>query len=243
MITTDGLTKRFRHGVAVDELTVEIRPGRVTGFLGPNGAGKTTTIRMILGLATPSSGSALVAGQAYRDLREPLRVVGSMLDASSVHGGRSARAHLTWMAASNRIGPRRIEQVLEQTGLSDVADRRVMTYSLGMRQRLGIAAALLGDPEVLVLDEPVNGLDPEGIRWIRRLLRSLAHDGRTVLLSSHLITEMAQTADHLLVIGHGRMLADVSVETLTEGGQSLEDAYFALTDGAAEFGASTSESA
>jgi ABC-2 type transport system ATP-binding protein len=243
MITTDRLTKRFRRTVAVDALTIEVRPGRVTGFLGPNGAGKTTTIRMLLGLDTPSGGSALVAGHAYRTLSRPLHVVGSLLDASAVHGGRTARAHLTWVAASNQISPRRIGQVLEQTGLSDVAHRRVATYSLGMRQRLGIAVALLGDPAILVLDEPVNGLDPEGIRWIRRLMRSLADEGRTVLLSSHLITEMEQAADHLLIIGRGRLIADVGVSTLTAGGRSLEQAYFALTEGSAEFGSCTSESA
>jgi ABC-2 type transport system ATP-binding protein len=239
MITTDHLSKRFRRTLAVDDLTVEVRPGRVTGFLGPNGAGKTTTIRMLLGLDTPSTGTALLAGHAYRDLTHPLRVVGSLLDASAVHGGRTARAHLAWVAASNRLASRRIGEVLERTGLSDVADRRVATFSLGMRQRLGIAVALLGDPAVLVLDEPVNGLDPEGIRWIRRLMRSLADEGRTVLLSSHLITEMEQTADHLLVIGRGRLIADVGVAELTAGGQSLEDAYFALTEGSVQFGSRT----
>ena len=243
MITTDRLTKRFRHTTAVDQLTVDVRPGRVTGFLGPNGAGKTTTIRLLLGLDTPSSGTALIDGRPYRTHPQPLRVVGALLDASAVHGGRTARAHLTWVAASNQLAPRRIGHVLDQTGLSDVAHRRVKTFSLGMRQRLGIAVALLGDPAVLVLDEPVNGLDPEGIRWIRKLLRSLADEGRTVLLSSHLISEMAQTADHLLVIGRGRLVADVAVSDLTSGGQSLEEAYFALTDGIVEFASRTSESA
>ncbi|MGF7239311.1 MAG: ABC transporter ATP-binding protein [Frankia sp.] len=210
MIKADVLTKRFGPAVAVDRLSFEVRPGRVTGFLGPNGAGKSTTIRMILGLDTPTGGRALVAGSHYRSLHRPLREVGSLLDAAAPHGGRTARDHLAWLAATNDIPSSRTSQVLERTGLTAVARKRIRGFSLGMKQRLGIAAALLGDPPVLILDEPVNGLDPEGIHWIRTLLRSMAGEGRTVLVSSHLMSEMALTADHLLVIGRGRLLADTS---------------------------------
>ncbi|MGW2420828.1 ABC transporter ATP-binding protein [Streptomyces sp. NPDC001709] len=210
-IDVRDLTKEFGGRRAVDQLTFSVRPGRVTGFLGPNGAGKSTTMRLVLGLDRPTSGTAGIGGQAYADLREPLRRVGALLDARAAHGSRSARDHLRALAASNRIPHRRVDAVLEETGLAQVARRRVRTYSLGMRQRLGIAAALLGDPEVILLDEPANGLDPEGIVWIRKLLRRLAGEGRTVLVSSHLMGETAVFADHLVILGRGRLLADTPV--------------------------------
>ena len=186
--------------------------GRVTGFLGPNGAGKSTTMRLIVGLDAPSSGRITVNGRSYHDRRFPLHEVGALLEAKAIHPSRSARNHLRWLAQSNGISAGRVDEVLEQVGISAVARKRAGTFSLGMSQRLGIAAALLGDPEVLLLDEPVNGLDPEGIQWVRRLLRSLASEGRTVFVSSHLMSEMALTADHLIVIGKGRLIADASVE-------------------------------
>ncbi|QWB27026.1 MULTISPECIES: ATP-binding cassette domain-containing protein [Streptomyces] len=207
-IDVQYLTKEFGTKRAVDDLTFRVLPGRVTGFLGPNGAGKSTTMRLVLGLDRPTAGSATLGGRAYPALREPLRHVGALLDAQAAHGSRTARGHLRVLAASNRIPDRRVDEVLEETGLASVARRRVRTYSLGMRQRLGIAAALLGDPEVVMLDEPSNGLDPEGIVWIRRLLRRLAGEGRTVLVSSHLMNETASFADHLVVLGRGRLLAD-----------------------------------
>jgi ABC-2 type transport system ATP-binding protein len=212
MIEARHLTKRYGHTVAVDEASFVVRPGRVTGFLGPNGAGKSTTMRMILGLDTPTSGSALVNGQPYRELPDPLRSVGALLDATAIVGGRSAAHHLLWLADSNGISRRRVSEVLDIAGLSDVAGKRVGTFSLGMNQRLGIAAALLGDPDTVLFDEPINGLDPDGIVWIRNLMKSLAAQGRTVFLSSHLMSEMAQTADHLLVIGRGRVIADASTD-------------------------------
>jgi len=215
VIELRGLTKHFGTTAAVDDLTFTVRPGVVTGFLGPNGAGKTTTMRMILGLAVPTSGSALVAGRRYAELPSPLREVGALLDARAAHGSRTARDHLLCLARGNGIAPRRVEELLERVGLEHVARRRVGAFSLGMSQRLGIAAALLGDPGVLLFDEPVNGLDPEGIRWIRHLMRDLAAEGRTVLVSSHLMTEMSLTADHLLVIGRGRLIADSGVEEFT----------------------------
>ncbi|MZF83699.1 ATP-binding cassette domain-containing protein [Streptomyces sp. SID5643] len=202
------LTKEFGGRRAVDRLTFRVHPGRVTGFLGPNGAGKSTTMRLVLGLDRPTAGSASIGGRPYPALREPLRHVGALLDAQAAHGSRTARDHLRVLAASNRIPDRRVDEVLQETGLAPVARRRVRTYSLGMRQRLGIAAALLGDPEVVMLDEPSNGLDPEGIVWIRTLLRRLAGEGRTVLVSSHLMNETASFADHLVVLGRGRLLAD-----------------------------------
>jgi ABC-2 type transport system ATP-binding protein len=207
-IDVKDLTKEFGDRRAVDRLTFHVLPGRVTGFLGPNGAGKSTTMRLVLGLDRPTAGSATIGGRPYPELREPLRHVGALLDAQAAHGSRTARDHLRVMAASNRIPDRRVDEVLEETGLASVARRRVRTYSLGMRQRLGIAAALLGDPEVVMLDEPSNGLDPEGIVWIRQLLRRLAGEGRTVLVSSHLMNETASFADHLVVLGRGRLLAD-----------------------------------
>ncbi|MDO0931331.1 ABC transporter ATP-binding protein [Streptomyces sp. DG2A-72] len=207
-IEVQALTKEFGTRRAVDRLTFRVLPGRVTGFLGPNGAGKSTTMRLVLGLDRPTSGTATVGGRAYATFREPLRHVGALLDAQAAHGSRTGRDHLRTLAASNRIPSSRVDEVLEETGLASVARRRVRTYSLGMRQRLGIAAALLGDPEVVMLDEPSNGLDPEGIIWIRRLLRRLAGEGRTVLVSSHLMNETASFADHLVVLGRGRLLAD-----------------------------------
>ncbi|MFF7607416.1 ATP-binding cassette domain-containing protein [Streptomyces parvulus] len=208
-IDVRNLTKEYGTRRAVDDLTFTVRPGRVTGFLGPNGAGKSTTMRLVLGLDRPTSGTATVGGRPYTALAEPLRHVGALLDADAAHGSRTARDHLRVLAASNRLPARRVDEVLEQTGIAPVARRRVRTYSLGMRQRLGIAAALLGDPEVVMLDEPSNGLDPEGIIWIRELLRRLAAEGRTVLVSSHLMNETASFADHLVVLGRGRLLADL----------------------------------
>ncbi|WP_328954064.1 ABC transporter ATP-binding protein [Kitasatospora purpeofusca] len=208
MIKVEGLTKEYGGVRVVDGLDFEVAPGVVTGFLGPNGAGKSTTMRLILGLDRPTAGRALVDGRPYAELDRPLRRVGALLDAQALHGGRTARGHLRWLAASNGLPDRRVDEVLDRVGLTGAAGRRIRGFSLGMRQRLGVAAALLGDPPVLMLDEPVNGLDPEGIRWIRTLLRGLAAEGRAVLVSSHLMTEMALTADHLVVIGRGRLLAD-----------------------------------
>jgi ABC-2 type transport system ATP-binding protein len=209
MIEVEDLTKRYGATLAVDHLTFTVPPGVVTGFLGPNGAGKSTTMRMILGLDRPTAGRALIAGQRYAALKSPLHQVGALLDAKDVHPGRTARAHLTALAVSNGIPTRRVGEVLELTGLSAVARKRIRGFSLGMSQRLGIAATLLGDPDVLMFDEPVNGLDPEGIVWIRTFMRAMAAEGRTVFVSSHLMSEMALTADHLIVIGRGRLLADL----------------------------------
>lgn len=214
MIDTDRLTKVYGPKRAVDEITFRVRPGRVTGFLGPNGAGKSTTMRMLVGLDRPTSGHSTLNGKRYRDCTAPLREVGVLLDARSVHPGRSARQHLKAVAATHRIPQRRVTEVLGLAGLEDVADKRAGTFSLGMGQRLGMAVALLGDPRTLILDEPINGLDPEGVRWIRSLLRSFADEGRTILLSSHLMSEMAQTADHLIVLGQGRIVADDSVQAI-----------------------------
>ncbi len=211
MIEVNGLTKHFGSTHAVEDLTFSVRPGQVTGFLGPNGAGKSTTMRMILGLDTPTAGSALIQGKPYRELSHPLRTVGALLDARWVHPNRSARAHLQWMAASNGIPRRRVDEVLHLVGLTEVAGKKAGGFSLGMSQRLGLAGALLGDPPVLLFDEPVNGLDPEGILWIRRFMQRLAAEGRTVLVSSHLLSEMSQTAEHLVVIGRGRLIADTTV--------------------------------
>ncbi|GAA3982703.1 ABC transporter ATP-binding protein [Thermobifida alba] len=218
MIRVRGLTKRYGATTAVDRLDFDVHPGVVTGFLGPNGAGKSTTMRMILGLDTPTAGTATVNGRRYRDLPAPTREVGALLDPGAAHPGRTARAHLLWLARGAGLPRRRVEEVLDLVGLASAAHRRVGGFSLGMRQRLGIAAALLGDPGVLLFDEPVNGLDPEGIRWIRGLLRDLAAEGRTVLVSSHLMSEMQATADHVLVIGRGRLIADVGVAELTARG-------------------------
>lgn len=211
MMEVSGLTKRYGAGTVVDDLTFAVEAGQVTGFLGPNGAGKTTTMRMIVGLAAPDRGRVTVGGRRYANLPVPLTEVGALLDAGALHGGRTARDHLLALAVSNGLPRRRVGEVLARTGLEQVAGRRAGEFSLGMRQRLGIAAALLGDPRVLIFDEPVNGLDPEGIRWVRRLMRTLAGEGRAVLVSSHLMSEMAQTADHLVVIGRGKLIADTSM--------------------------------
>ena len=211
MIEARGLSKRYGDKLAVDDVTFTVRPGLVTGFLGPNGAGKSTTMRMILGLDAPTSGSVTVNGKPFSEHRRPLHEVGALLEARAVHTGRSARNHLLVMAATTGVSRRRVEEVIEMVGLTGVADRRVGAFSLGMGQRLGIASALLGDPRTLILDEPVNGLDPDGVRWIRHLLRGLADQGRTVFLSSHLMSEMALTADHVIVVGQGRLLRDQSM--------------------------------
>jgi ABC-2 type transport system ATP-binding protein len=216
VIELERLTKRFGRVTAVDDLSFVVRPGQVTGFLGPNGAGKTTTMRIILGLDAPTSGTALVDGRRYQQVVRPLRHVGALLDATALHGGRTAYDHLLSLARSNHIGASRVAQVLELAGLTAMAKHRVGTFSLGMKQRLGIAAALLGEPQVLMFDEPVNGLDADGVRWIRLLLRRLATDGHTVLVSSHLMSEMAQTADRLIIIGRGRLLADTPTDKLTK---------------------------
>jgi ABC-2 type transport system ATP-binding protein len=217
MIEARGLTKSYGDKVAVDGLSFTVRPGMVTGFLGPNGAGKSTTMRMIMGLDRPTAGSVTVNGRRYSDLAAPLHEVGALLEARAVHTGRSARNHLLALAATHGIGARRVDEVIDLVGLAEVARKRVKSFSLGMGQRLGIAAALLADPATVVLDEPVNGLDPEGVRWIRNLLRGLAAEGRTVLVSSHLMSEMALTADHLLIVGRGRVLADVSMGEFMRG--------------------------
>jgi ABC-2 type transport system ATP-binding protein len=211
MIEARGLTKRYGDTTAVDDLSFRVEPGRITGFLGPNGAGKTTTMRMILGLDRPSAGTVTINGRPFAQAPHPMREVGALLDARAVHGGRSAHSHLLCLAQTNNLPKRRVAEVLELTGLSQVARKRSRGFSLGMGQRLGIAAALLGDPAILMFDEPVNGLDPEGIRWIRTLMKALAAEGRTVLVSSHLMSEMENTADHLIVIGRGRLIADCTV--------------------------------
>jgi len=212
MIEVRELTKRFGEKVAVDHLSFTVEPGRVTGFLGPNGAGKSTTMRLVLGLDHPNSGTATINGKPYRELEQPLRTVGALLEAKSVHGGRSARNHLRFLAQTQGLPDSRVEEMLSLVGLREVADKRAGSFSLGMSQRLGIAAALLGDPEVLLLDEPVNGLDPEGVLWIRNLMKQLAAQGRTILVSSHLMNEMAVTADYLIVIGRGRLITESTTE-------------------------------
>ncbi|MFC0505155.1 ABC transporter ATP-binding protein [Micromonospora costi] len=216
MILVRKLTKRYGQTLALDNLSFEVRPGAVTGFLGPNGAGKSTALRIILGLHHPTSGEALIGGRRYDRIRHPMREVGAVLDANAAHPGRSAVHHLACLARSNRIGRARVRAVLDQVGLADVAHKRVGGFSLGMRQRLGIAAALLGDPAVVLLDEPINGLDATGIRWIRSALRTLAAEGRTVLLSSHLMSEMALTVDDVLIIGRGRLLAETSMTEMRD---------------------------
>jgi ABC-2 type transport system ATP-binding protein len=223
MIEVRDLTKRFGNKVAVDHLSFSVEPGRVTGFLGPNGAGKSTTMRVILGLDHPTGGSATISGRPYAKLANPLRTVGALLEAKSVHGGRSARNHLLFLAQTQGLPASRVDEMLDLVGLRDVAGKRSRSYSLGMSQRLGVAAALLGDPQVLLLDEPVNGLDPEGVLWIRNLMKHLASQGKTVLVSSHLMNEMAVTADHLVVIGRGRLLAAApTAEVVARGsGQSV----------------------
>jgi ABC-2 type transport system ATP-binding protein len=222
MIEIDHLTKRYGDKVAVEDLSFTVKPGIVTGFLGPNGAGKSTTMRVILGLDRPTSGTATVNGKPYRDLPAPLHEIGALLEARAIHTGRSAYHHLVAMAQTHGIGRARVQEVIELVGLSEVAGKRAGGFSLGMGQRLGIAAALLGDPATLILDEPANGLDPEGILWIRNLLKGLAAEGRTVFLSSHLMAEMAQTAEHLVVIGRGRLIADTTVSEIVA--QASQDA-------------------
>jgi ABC-2 type transport system ATP-binding protein len=229
MLLIEQLVKRHGSRTVLDRIGFEARPGRVTAFLGPNGAGKSSTLRILLGLDRADGGRALVGGRPYRRLRDPLRTVGSMLDGSGAHRSRTARDHLAWVARSNGIPRRRVGEVLEQVGLADAGRVRVGRYSLGMGQRLGLAAALLGRPEALVLDEPVNGLDPEGIRWIRGLLRGHADGGGTVLLSSHLMSEVAGIADDLVVISGGRIAAAGTLDEVTAGHASLEDAFFAVT--------------
>ncbi|MFE7326242.1 ABC transporter ATP-binding protein [Streptomyces sp. NPDC057565] len=213
-VEVTGLRKRYGPTTALDGMTFTVRPGQVTGFVGPNGAGKSTTMRVILGLDTPDEGTALIGGQPYRNLRNPLNHIGALLDAAALQPGRTARNHLLWLAHSQGLGARRVDDVIEQAGLGPVAGRRTAGFSLGMRQRLGIAAALLGDPPVIMLDEPFNGLDPEGIVWMRDFQRALAAQGRAVLLSSHLMSELQDTADHLVVVGRGRVIADTSVREL-----------------------------
>lgn len=231
MIEAAGLTKRFGSKLAVDDLSFSVRPGVVTGFLGPNGAGKSTTMRMLLGLDRPTAGGCTVNGRKYVEHRAPMCEVGALLEARAIHTGRSARNHLLALAASNGIGKHRVHEVIELVGLDSVAGKRAGGFSLGMGQRLGIATALLGDPATLILDEPVNGLDPEGILWIRTLLQSLAAEGRTVFVSSHLMSEMAVTASHLIVIGQGRLIADSSVADLTA--QASRDVVLVRTEEAA----------
>jgi ABC-2 type transport system ATP-binding protein len=222
MIEIDHVTKRYGEKVAVEDLSFSVKPGIVTGFLGPNGAGKSTTMRVILGLDRPNSGTATVNGKRYRDLPAPLHEIGALLEARAIHTGRSAYHHLVAMAQTHGIGRKRVQEVIDLVGLSEVARQRAGGFSLGMGQRLGIAAALLGDPATLILDEPANGLDPEGIAWIRNLLKGLAAEGRTVFLSSHLMAEMAQTAEHLVVIGRGRLIADTTVADIVA--QASQDA-------------------
>jgi ABC-2 type transport system ATP-binding protein len=237
MIEVQNLTKRFGAVTAVDDLSFTVQPGRVTGFLGPNGSGKSTTLRAIAGLDVPQAGRVLVGGRPIAEHESALRSLGVVLDARRIHPGRSARNHLRALAATNGIGDRRVGQVIDLAGIGSVASHRAGTFSLGMSQRLGIAAALLGDPEVLILDEPINGLDPDGVIWVRSLLRQLAAEGRTVFLSSHLMSEMAVTADQLVVIGKGRLLAQGSLDDILSGtgAASLEDAYLSLTHGAVQY--------
>jgi len=235
VIEAHGLTKRYGQITAVDHLTFDVRPGLVTGFLGPNGSGKSTTMRLILSLDAPDHGAVTIKGRRYHDLPFPLREVGALLEAKAFHPSRSARAHLQALAASNAIPASRVDQTLQLVGLTTAANRKAGQLSLGMAQRLGIAAALLGDPPVLIFDEPVNGLDPEGIRWIRNLMKSLAAEGRTVFISSHLIAEMALTAERLIIVGAGRLLADTTVAEFSAASESLEDAFLALTSGGADY--------
>ncbi|AIY00418.1 putative ABC-type multidrug transport system, ATPase component [Arthrobacter sp. PAMC 25486] len=234
MLQFNSLRKRHGSHTALSDVTFEALPGRVTAFLGPNGAGKSSTLRILLGLDRPSSGTALVNGHPYRKLHDPLRTVGSMLDGSGAHRSRTARNHLAWVARTGGIPQRRVDEVLEQVGLAGSGRTRIGKFSLGMGQRLGLAAALLGEPAALVLDEPVNGLDPEGIRWIRGLLRGQADAGGTVLLSSHLMAEVTEIADDLVIITAGRVVAAGAVSQVTAGFASLEDAFFGLTGGAEE---------
>ena len=229
VVSARSLTKRYGDVLAVDGLTFSLRAGTVTGFLGPNGAGKTTTLRLLLGLAEPTAGEALVFGRRYRELAGPARLVGAVLESSDLHPGRSGRDHLRALAAAAEIPGGRVEEMLRLVELEAVARRRVKTYSLGMRQRLGLAAALLGDPQLLVLDEPANGLDPAGVNWLRRLLRELAAQGRTVLVASHLLAEVAQTVDDVVILDRGCAVASGPLDELTGDGRTLEEAYLELT--------------
>jgi ABC-2 type transport system ATP-binding protein len=229
VIIVSSLTKRFGEVVAVDDLMFSLRPGTVTGFLGPNGAGKTTTLRLLLGLAEPTAGEALLFGHRYRELDDPARRVGAVLESSDFHPGRSGRNHLRALALAAGLAQSRVDEVLELVNLSAVADRRVKTYSLGMRQRLGLAAALLGHPELLILDEPANGLDPAGVHWLRNFLRSFADAGGSVLVSSHVLGEVAQAVDQVIIIDRGRVVAAARLDELTAAGQTLEDVYLELT--------------
>ncbi|QQU76279.1 ABC transporter ATP-binding protein [Corynebacterium striatum] len=239
MIEVEGLTKQYKSVRAVDDLTFKVEPGIVTGFLGPNGAGKSTTMRMILGLDSPTAGQARINGKTYRELKNPLREVGALLDAKAVHPNRTAANHLKWMAQSNGIPTKRVEEVMGLVGLSDVAGKKAGGFSLGMGQRLGLAGALLGDPGILILDEPVNGLDPEGIRWVRSLVRALAAEGRTVLISSHLLSEMSLTADHLVVIGRGRLVANQSTYDFVK--EHSQSSVIVRSDHLEEFGGALRE--
>jgi ABC-2 type transport system ATP-binding protein len=231
VVNVSSLTKRFGDVVAVDGISFSLEAGTVTGYLGPNGAGKTTTLRLLLGLAEPTAGEALVFGRRYRELEQPVRLVGAVLESNDFHPSRNGRDHLCALALAAGLPLSRVEEVLEQVELSGAARRRVRTYSLGMRQRLGLAAALLGDPELLILDEPANGLDPAGVRWLRVFLQTFAARGRTVLISSHLLAEVAQTVDRVLIIHHGRLLASGGLDELMGDGQTLEDVYLELTAG------------
>jgi ABC-2 type transport system ATP-binding protein len=233
VLSVSSVTKRYGEVVAVDDVTFSLEAGTVTGYLGPNGAGKTTTLRLLLGLAEPTSGEALVFGRRYRELEQPVRQVGAVLESNDFHPSRSGRDHLRALALAAGLPLSRVAEALELVELSGAAKRRVKTYSLGMRQRLGLAAALLGDPELLILDEPANGLDPAGVRWLRTFLQGFAAQGRTVLVSSHLLAEVAQTVDGVLIIDHGRLLASGRLDELTGGGQTLEDVYLELTAGGA----------
>ena len=229
VIEVRGLTKRFGPVLAVDQLSFTVERGTVVGFLGPNGAGKTTTLRMLLGLVRPDAGTATINGRSYADLAEPLHQVGAVLEASSFHPGRTARNHLRVQALAGQADPSRIDDVLDLVGLTDAAGRRAGKFSLGMRQRLGLATALLTDPELLILDEPANGQDPEGVRWLRDMLRGLAEEGTTVLVSSHILAEVAQTVDSVVILDRGRLVAQSTLAELTAGAQGLEDAFFKLT--------------
>jgi len=231
VITASSLTKRYGDLVAVEDLTFSLEAGTITGFLGPNGAGKTTTLRLLLGLAEPTSGKALVFGHRYRELEHPARRVGAVLESNDFHPSRSGRDHLRALALAAELPASRVEEVLELVELDRAAGRRVKTYSLGMRQRLGLAAALLGDPELLVLDEPANGLDPAGVHWLRTFLRGHAEHGRTVLVSSHLLAEVAQTVDRVLIIDRGRLVASARLDEMAAGGRTLEATYLELTAG------------
>jgi ABC-2 type transport system ATP-binding protein len=233
VVSCRALTKRYGALTAVDAVTFSLEPGTVTGFLGPNGAGKTTTLRLLLGLAEPTAGEALVFGRRYRELEQPIRRVGAVLESNDFHPARSGRDHLRALALAAELPPSRVEAVLELVELRPAAKRRVRTYSLGMRQRLGLAAALLGDPELLILDEPANGLDPAGVRWLRTFLQSLAAQGRSVLVASHLLAEVALTVDRVLIVDHGRLLVSGRLDELTGPGRTLEDVYLELTAGEA----------